>query len=94
MIEGTLILSENAGRYVVDGDDEACELSTGMRIEIYIGNLTWIEGRVEHAGNLYATPGSAMRPKDAPPPSIGGYYFETRHGYTIGLCAGMVVRMP
>lgn len=94
MIEGTLILSENAGRYTIDDGEESRELSTGMRIEVYAGRLVWIAGTVQHAGRLYAIPGSAMRKRGDPPPAVGGCYLLTDAGESIGICAGMTVRIP
>ena len=80
----TLVPSTNRGRYALD-DPAGQDITAGDSIAIWLGGH-WIEGRVEHAGTLYANESSG-RPER-------GYYFVARNGGMCGLCTGMRVRIP
>lgn len=90
MKQGTLILSDNKGRYAVCATDSVGfdnenypDLHAGMLIEVFLGGQ-WVQGRVEFA-RVYVLPHDD---------NIGGYYFIARDGTVCGLCAGTKVRIP
>ena len=79
----TLVLSTNRGRYALDDPISGPDVTSGQPLAVLLGGY-WIEGRVEHAGNLYVSwrSGKAER----------GYYFIANDGTLCGLCTGMQVR--
>jgi hypothetical protein len=91
MQQGTLILSDNKGRYslcttgTVPFDDEVYpDLHAGMSVEVYLGRH-WVQGSIEFGPVHVALMDNA---------SISGYYFIARDGGVCGLCMGMKVRIP
>ena len=79
----TLVPSTNRGRYALD-HPEGQDVTSGDSMAIWFGGQ-WIEGSVEHAGNLYASESSGRAER--------GYYFIASTGGMCGLCAGMKVRL-
>jgi hypothetical protein len=79
----TLVPSTNAGRYALDDPISGPDVTSGQPLAVLLGGH-WIEGRVEHAGNLYVSRRSGKAER--------GYYFIANDGTMCGLCAGMQVR--
>ena len=79
----TLVPSTNAGRYALDDPVSGLDVTGGQSLAVLLGGY-WIEGRVEHARNLYANERSGQ--------VEGGYYFVATDGTICGLCTGMQVR--
>lgn len=79
----TLVPSTNAGRYALDDPVSGPHVTSGQPLAVLLGGY-WIEGRVEHAGNLYASRGKGKAER--------GYSFIATDGTICGLCAGMQVR--
>jgi uncharacterized protein DUF5348 len=50
----TLVPSTNAGRYALDDPVSGPDVTSGQSLAVLLGGY-WIEGRVEHAGNLYTS---------------------------------------
>lgn len=80
----TLVPSTNRGRYALDDPETGHELTSGEALSMLLGGQ-WIEGRVEHGSNLYASERSGQMEK--------GYYFIDRNGQICGLCTGMIIRL-
>ncbi len=80
----TLVASTNAGRYALDRPDGP-DVTSGDLIAIGLGGQ-WIEGSVEHTGNLYAV-------EHGPCAVASGYYFQAMHGGIAGLCVGMNIKL-
>ncbi len=80
----TLVPSTNRGRYALDDPETGHELTSGEALALLLGGQ-WIEGRVEHGSNLYASERSGQLEK--------GYYFIDSNGQRCGLCTGMKVRL-
>ena len=80
----TLVLSTNRGRYALDDPVSGPDVTNGQPLAVLLGGH-WIKGRVEHAGNLYASARSGQVEQ--------GYYFIATDGTMCGLCAGMQVRL-
>ena len=83
--EGTLVLSNNTGRYALDDAVWGPDITAGMALDVWLGGH-WVGGRVEHTGRLYAQPDE--------PAGRAGYYFRGADGAVCGLCVGMRVRVP
>ncbi len=79
----TLVPSTNAGRYALDDPVSGPDVTSGQSLAVLLGRH-WINGRVEHAGNLYVSRRSGKAER--------GYYFIANDGTMCGLCAGMQVR--
>jgi len=79
----TLVPSTNAGRYALDDPISGPDVTSGQPLAVLLGGH-WIEGRVEHAGNLYVSRRSGQTER--------GYSFIATDGTICGLCAGMQVR--
>ena len=79
----TLVASSNSGRYALDRPDGP-DVTSGEVIAIQLGGQ-WIEGSVEHTGQLYAV-------ELGPRPVVSGYYFQATKGGSCGLCVGMKVK--
>jgi hypothetical protein len=79
----TLVPSTNAGRYALDDPISGPDVTSGQPLAVLLGGY-WIDGRVEHADNLYVSRRSRQAER--------GYYFIANDGATCGLCAGMQVR--
>ena len=79
----TLVPSANAGRYALDDPVSGPDVTSGQLLAVLLGGHR-IEGRVEHAGNLYVSRRSGKAER--------GYYFIANDGTMCGLCAGMQVR--
>jgi Domain of unknown function (DUF5348) len=79
----TLVPSTNAGRYALDDPVSGPDVTSGQPLAVLICGY-WIEGRVEHAGNLYVSRRSGQAER--------GYSFIANDGTMCGLCAGMQVR--
>jgi hypothetical protein len=80
----TLVPSTNRGRYALDDPHTGHDLTSGEALALLLGGQ-WIEGRVEHGSNLYASERSGQLEK--------GYYFIDSNGQICGLCTGMQVRL-
>jgi len=80
----TLVPSTNRGRYALDRPDGP-DLTSGAVIAIQLGGQ-WIEGSVEHTGNLYAA-------QHGPCAVVSGYYFQATRGGVSGLCVEMKVKL-
>ena len=80
----TLAPSTNRGRYALDRPD-GLDITSGDVIAIKLGDQ-WIEGSVEHTGNLYATQHGLRA-------VVSGYYFQATRCGISGLCVGMKVNL-
>ena len=80
----TLVPSTNRGRYALDDPHTGHDLTSGEALALLLGGQ-WIEGRVEHGSNLYASERSGQFEK--------GYYFIDSNGQICGLCSGMKVQL-
>ena len=60
----TLVPSTNAGRYALDDPVSGPDVTSGQPLAVLLGGH-WIEGRVEHAGNLYASEREPRKPSGA-----------------------------
>jgi hypothetical protein len=80
----TLVPSTSRGRYALDDPVSGQDITSGQPLLILLGGH-WIEGSIEHAGELYALEHAAQ-------PVSSGYYFLANDGSVCGLCAGMKVR--
>jgi hypothetical protein len=80
----TLVPSTNRGRYALDDPHTGHERDLGEALALLLGGQ-WIEGRVEHGSNLYASERSGQVEK--------GYYFIDSNGQICGLCSGMIIRL-
>lgn len=78
----TLVVSSNRGRYACDDSEHGHDLTSGEACAILLGNR-WIDGRIEHGSQIYAT-GQSVR---------SGYYFISTSGDISGLCVGAKVRL-
>jgi Domain of unknown function (DUF5348) len=85
VIEGKLVHSSNTGRYALDDPQAGREIINGQTCEIFL-NGGWIQGSVEHSGNLYAIEGTTQH-------AFSGYYFIASNGGICGLCTNMKVRI-
>ena len=96
-VEGSLVLSDNRGRYAVGHATNGPDLSSGRSIQVFLDGR-WASGVVEYyPDSIYASMGPqtleevplmAERPK-----AIAGYYFAADGGGICGLCVGMKVRV-
>jgi len=81
----TLVPSTNRGRYALDDPVSGPDVTSGQPLAVLLGGY-WVDGRVEHTSNLYASERSRQ--------AECGYYFTAADDGTIcGLCAGMQVRL-
>ena len=81
----TLVISTTRGRYALDDPVSNQDITSEQLLSILLGGQ-WTQGRIEHAGDLYAL-------ENAPQPASSGYYFLARDGNVCGLCAGMRARV-
>jgi hypothetical protein len=81
----TLVISSVRGRYALGDPLHGQDITSGQALAILLGGH-WIEGSIEHAGDLYALEHTAQ-------PASSGYYVLANDGSVCGLCAGMNVRM-
>ena len=86
MIEGVLASSPNKGRYILDDPEPRHELTSRMRIAVYLGGH-WIEGQVAIDSFLYA---SDLWVEQR---TLRGYFFIADDNSRCGLCVGMRVRI-
>ncbi len=77
-----LVPSTNRGRYALNDPISGPDITSGQPLALLLGGY-WIDGRVEHAGNLYESRRSGKAER--------GYYFIAKDGTMCGLCAGMQV---
>ena len=84
MTEGTLVASDNRGRYAIDDPTYGHDLTGGETCEIFLAG-NWIPGSIEHGPQLYAVESIGQSAQK-------GYYFIAADGSICGLCCGMKVR--
>jgi hypothetical protein len=79
------VISSTKGRYALDDPFQGQDITSGQALAILLDGR-WIEGSIEHAGDLYALEQVAQS-------ASSGYYFLANDGCVCGLCAGMSVRV-
>ncbi len=79
-----LVASTNRGRYALDRPDGP-DVTSGAVIAVQLGGQ-WIEGSIEHTGNLYAVEYGLRA-------LVSGYYFQATRGGVSGVCVGMKVKV-
>ena len=90
--EGTLVLSNNSGRYAIDDAVYGRDLTTGDAVIVMAGDA-WVEGFVEHS-SAYDTEGVyAAEMVNYSMTIVVGYFVRLESGGVLGLCSGMRVRV-